>query len=97
MGLATLEILEFVFVALLISFTVTQVIWPIVRGTALCPLFRRRSRELERELIQAGEDVQTKEYTQQIARRREEAARLDRSAEEIRRQAAKPPTYPDWP
>ena len=47
------ELAEFVLLALLCLFMVTQVIWPALMGRPLFPFFRKDKREVEKELEQA--------------------------------------------
>lgn len=62
---------EFAFAALVLLVGITQVIWPIFRGTPLFPIFRRETRllrEAERERQRQIEMQLTRDLTRQTLR-----------------------------
>lgn len=73
---------EFVVGALLVAFIGTQIVWPIVRGTELFPLFshqHRLERELEKARQQLAEDrLQDAILDAQLRHKRREADRWER-------------------
>jgi len=46
-----ITLIEFVFIALLVAFVVTQMIIPIVRGRQLFPMFRSERNQLEAKIV----------------------------------------------
>ena len=68
------ELLELVVIALIILVGVTQVVFPIIRGTNLFPLFRSRARTLDRELREAHEAEKEARITAAIQRAKARAA-----------------------
>jgi hypothetical protein len=66
------ELFEVVLWVLIPAFVITQVIVPILRGTATFPLFNRR-RRLEAQLRQAREEVEQAKLGQEMVDRYVEA------------------------
>ena len=60
-----LQTIEYVFIALVIIFVITQVIIPLGRGTLLFPLFRRE-RQLEQELQKVKQEAIEAELEQRV-------------------------------
>ncbi len=52
-----LEVLELALFVLLAVILLTQVLFPLIRGTRFFPSFRRKPRELARQMVQAHEEV----------------------------------------
>lgn len=76
-------VLEFFLVAVIVLFSVTQIFYPLWRGTPLCPLFRKE-RKLESELDHAQEHVVEAKIERQISVAEKDAEKIrphhDRSA-----------------
>ena len=52
-----LEIIEGLFLILVATFLVTQVIWPILTERPICSMFRRRRRAIDAAMTEAHEEA----------------------------------------
>jgi len=49
--------LQFIFIALLIAFGITQMILPIVSGRKMFPMFRAKRNEIEEKIVDLHEEL----------------------------------------
>ena len=61
-----LELAEFIAVLLIIVFTVTQVILPILMGRPIFPIFKRKNKTVDQALAEAKEDVDLAKKKKQL-------------------------------
>jgi hypothetical protein len=70
-----LYVLEWLAIAIVVLFTLTQLVWPWIRGTPILPLFRREHRLID-SLDEAKEGVREAKLEREIASTKRTAERL---------------------
>lgn len=63
-----LSLVQFVAIALLLAFALTQVILPMLKGTPLFPMFRKSRNELESKASELRGELEDQELAKEVSK-----------------------------